>query len=309
MKKYIGFFFFIAALCSSCEEILLEEDISEEKIVLVAPANNAQFFSTGVSFAWEELKDADYYHLQIARPNFENPLQIVLDTVVASNSFSFQLNVGAYEWRVSGVNSTYETDYENRFFTIVNNEEFENNTVVLISPASNLITKNASLNIMWQSVIGATSYEFQVLDVNGTVVHEEVITVANLSYTFQEGNFSWRVRASNGSMYTLYTSRSLLIDTTVPNTPILTAPVNGSTSLESDLSFQWTRQTQQGSAETDSIYIYTNSALSLLHLKEESTSPFLTTLESGTYYWYVRAFDLAGNVSNQSTVYSLIVDN
>lgn len=293
----------------SCEEILLEEDISDAEIALVAPADNAQFFSTGISFAWEKLEDADQYHLQIARPNFESPLQIVLDTLVSSNSFSFQLNVGDYEWRVRGVNSGYETAYKSRSFTIVNNEDFENNTVVLVSPVNNLVTKTISQNMAWQSVIGATSYQFQVLDQDDNIVNDQVITNSNLNYTFQEGTYYWRVRASNGSQQTLYSSRSLMIDTTKPNTPLLTNPVNASTSLETDVNFQWTRAALQGSTEIDSIYIYKNSALSLLHLKNQSTSPFSTNLESGTYFWYVKAFDQAGNVSNQSTVFSVIVDN
>lgn len=293
----------------SCEEILLEEDISEDEVTLIAPADNAQFFSTGISFFWEELEDADQYHLQIARPNFQAPLQIVLDTVVSSNSFSFQLNIGEYEWRVKGINSSYETVYKSRLFTIVNNEEFENNTVILVTPANNLVTKTASQNMSWQSVIGATSYQLQVLDQDNTVINDQVITNSNLNYTFQEGNYNWRVRASNGSQQTLYSSRSLLVDTTVPNTPVLTSPVNASTSTESELSFQWTRSPIQGSTETDSIYIYKNSALSILHLKDQSASPFPANLESGTYYWFVKAFDQAGNVSNQSAVFSVIVDN
>lgn len=300
----IGLFGFI-----SCEEILLEEDISEEDIVLVAPANNAQFFSTSISFFWEELEDADQYHLQIARPNFEAPLQIVLDTLVSSNSFSFQLNVGNYEWRLKAVNSSYETAYKSRFFTIVNNEEFGNNTVVLVSPPNNLITKVASQNVVWQSVIGAINYQFQVLDEEGNVLDEQLVTNTNLNYTFQEGSSNWRVRASNGNQQTLYASRSLLVDITVPNTPVLTFPVNASTALENDVSFQWTRVPIQGSAEFDSIYIYKNVALSLLQIKDQSTSPYEISLDSGTYYWYVKSFDQAGNASNQSTVFSIIVDN
>lgn len=293
----------------SCEEILLEEDISEENVTLVAPANNAQFFSTSMSFFWEELKDADRYHLQIARPNFETPLQIVLDTLVSGNSFSFQLNVGDYEWRLKAVNSSYETAYKSRFFTIVNNEEFGNNNVVLVSPLNNLITKAASQNVSWQSVIGAVNYQFQVLDQGGSVIDEQIVTNANLNYTFQEGGSNWRVRASNGNQQTLYASRSLLVDTTVPNTPVLTVPVNASTTLESDVSFQWTRLTIPGSAESDSIYIYKNVALSLLHIKDQSASPYEISLDSGTYYWYVKSFDQAGNVSIQSSVFRIIIDN
>jgi hypothetical protein len=38
-------------LFTSCEEILFEKDISKNEVILVAPINNAQFFSTGVTFA------------------------------------------------------------------------------------------------------------------------------------------------------------------------------------------------------------------------------------------------------------------
>ena len=310
-KSYlsIALFFCTLFIFFSCDEILMEEDISEAQIKLVAPMDDAQFFSTGISFFWEETEGADRYRLQIARPSFEAPLQIVLDTLITSNSFSYQLNLGTYEWRVKAINGSFETVYKNRFFTIVNNEDFGNNTVVLISPANNLITKIKSNTVSWQSVIGAVNYQFQVVDQNDNIIDEQITTNTNLNYNFHEGITNWRVRASNGSNQTLYSSRSILVDTTQPNTPILTVPVNESTSLESNVSFQWTRVPITGSTESDSIYVYKNAALSILQSKNLSTSPFEINLDSGIYYWFVKSFDQAGNVSSQSTTFRVNVDN
>ncbi len=128
----------------SCEEIIMEKDISKSEVVLVAPTNNAQFYSTGVTFTWDIVADATEYQLQIATPNFANPLQIVLDTTIKENSFTQQLLIGNYEWRVRAKNSAYSTNYASRLVSVVSDVDFQNNTVVLNTPVNNLITKTTS---------------------------------------------------------------------------------------------------------------------------------------------------------------------
>lgn len=292
----------------SCAEILLEKDISKEVEVLVAPANNAQFFSTGVTFTWESVTDASKYQLQIAKPNFANPMQIVLDTIVPTTSFTQQLLVGDYEWRVRAVNSAFSTLYATRLVSVVSDVNFQDNTVVLNTPANNLITKTPLQNLSWQPIIGATNYQVQIYDRNNTIISDQTIATTNLNYTFTEGNYFWKVRASNGTQQTLYASRSVLVDTTVPNTAVLSSPANASTSTNTNPSFQWSRVPIAGSTEKDSIYIYTDLALTVLQLKNESSSPFTTTLNQGTYYWFVKSFDQAGNVGVASTVFSFTVN-
>ena len=292
----------------SCEEVLLEKDISEEEVNILAPVNNAQFFSTSVTFAWETVEDATSYRLQIATPNFTEPIQIVLDTTVTSTSFLQQLNIGQYEWRIKAINSAYETAYKTRTLTIVSNDDFQNNTITLSSPTNNLITKMATQNLSWSAVIGATSYQVQILDSSSVIVNDQTVTTTNVNYTFSQGNYQWRVRASNGTENTLYSSRSILVDTTTPNTPTLTAPTNASTQPAGETNFTWNRTPVAGSVEKDSIYIYTNSTLTNLHSKNESSSPYMATLPTGTFYWYVKSFDQAGNVSAQSTVFNVILN-
>lgn len=284
------------------------DDISKKEVTLTAPANNAALSTSGVTFSWETVEGTDKYQLQIATPNFENPQQIVLDTLVTKNSFTQQLNIGKYEWRIKAVNSAYETAYFKRSFEILNNDNFQNNTVVLLTPANNLTTKTASQRLSWDAIIGATSYQIQVLDENNTLVKDQNSDALFLNFTFDDGKYTWKVRASNGTSETLYTSRSILVDTKVPNTPTPTNPVNASTTTNTSINFQWSRTPVTGSAERDSIYVYTESALTNLNFKDRGTSPYNKTLTRGAYYWFIKSFDEAGNESARSTVFNFTIN-
>lgn len=311
MKK-ISFFIipFLFFAFFSCEEILLEDDISDEIVQLVAPVNNADFYSTGLTLTWDPIENGKQYRIQIARPNFAHPIQIVVDEVTEKTSYSTQLNIGQYEWRIQAFNSGYSTVYSTRSFTIVSNEDFQNNTVTLLSPLDVIITNAASQNLKWEEIIGATGYHVQAINLdNNNITLEQDVTVENFNYTFPQGNFQWKVRATNGEQNTLYASRSLLVDTTSPNTPVLTTPANASTITDDEVTFQWTRTSSaNGSEEKDSIYIYKNVALTNLQYEGEQTSPYNSELPNGTYYWFVKSFDEAGNVSQQSTVFSFTIN-
>lgn len=105
----------------SCEEIINEQNISEEIIELLAPSENA-VLSQGVhiSFNWEAINGALDYKLQIANPSFNAANQILLDTLIKRTDFKVDsLFASNYEWRVKGVNSAYETIYSTNGFAVV----------------------------------------------------------------------------------------------------------------------------------------------------------------------------------------------
>lgn len=306
LYKYLLFFIFL--FCISCEEILIVQDISKKEVVLVAPGNNVTLTFSGVTLSWETVKDANKYRIQIASPNFEAPQQLVLDTLISKNSFTRQLTIGKYEWRVKAVNSAYETAYSKRSFEILNNDDFQKNTVVLLSPVNNLTTKTVLQKLSWDAILGTSSYQLQVLDENNILVKEQSTATTFIDYTFAEGKYTWKIRASNGTVQTLYTSRSILVDTKAPNTPTPTSPANASTTTNTAISFQWNRTPIAGSTEKDSIYVYTESALTNLNFKDKAVSPYSKTLTKGTYYWFVRSFDEAGNQSPRSTVFNFTIN-
>jgi len=103
-----------------CEEIINEQNITNDTINLVAPTENVTL-KTGVTIAfnWETLNGATEYQFQIAKPNFSNANQIVMDTLIQRIDFSIDsLAVNTYEWRVKALNSAYETVYTTNEFVV-----------------------------------------------------------------------------------------------------------------------------------------------------------------------------------------------
>lgn len=304
MTKYL-LSFLVIVIFSSCEGILMEDDISNAKIVVLAPNDNAQFFSTSVSFTWEPVKYATKYRLQIAKPNFASAISIVLDTEITATTFTQQLNIGQYEWRVKAINSNYETNYISRKINVVSNADFENNVVVLNSPSNNFNSNSKAQTLSWSSIIGATAYQLQIFDSNNTIVLDQNLATTSYTHNFLEGTFTWKVRAHNEIDNTLYTSRTILIDTTLPNVPALTEPANSSTTTSTNISFNWNRTPISGSQEYDSLYVYSNVALSNMVFKKRVTNPHSETiLDNGIYYWRMKSFDEAGNQSNVSSTFN-----
>lgn len=306
--KYIAVFLTVLSIIS-CEEVLFEPDITEETVTLIAPANNAEIEANSVRFNWESVEGASDYEIQIATPNFANANQLVLNTVTDSTFYQIELIENEYEWQVRAQNSGYATPYSSAKFKVVPITNFSNNTVILLSPSNGLITNEDTFNLKWEEVPEATQYRVQVLDENGEPIQSETTTETNLDITFIEASLQWQVRAEKDSEYTLYSSRNILVDKTAPNIPTLTTPTDEQILTDPLVSFNWTRTLIGGSVEFDSIYVYRNLNLTDLALKDEVTAPFETTLDTNeTYYWYMRAFDEAGNESDDSDVFSFTIN-
>ncbi len=88
-------------------------NISNEEVDIIAPANNESFLTTRtISFTWEEVDDASEYTLQIATPDFDNPIEVIENETISSTNFSVSnLEENDYEFRVKAKNSGYETEY------------------------------------------------------------------------------------------------------------------------------------------------------------------------------------------------------
>lgn len=118
MKKYLLLIFCVFTLFISCEEIINEINIENRNVVLVAPSTGSNL-TTGVNtFSWEPMEGARNYRIQIAKPNFNAPDQIVVDSLVTTNSFSISLSANNYEWRVRGENGAYTSPYTSRMFNV-----------------------------------------------------------------------------------------------------------------------------------------------------------------------------------------------
>lgn len=225
-----GWLLIVLVLLTSCDDILEERDLSEEQVQILAPTNGATITGNSVSFNWNAVVEATAYRIQVAEPNFENAVQILLDSTMVQDTTGFL----------------------------------------------------------------------------GTNIRD--IGIAN-------GPYAWRIKALNTGFETEYTTATFIIDgdenadLIPPNTPILTIPADESTTDNTNISFTWSRTDIPGSTERDSIYIFTDESLETLEIKGlGANKAFTTDLTANTYYWFVKAFDAAGNESNASETFDFTIN-
>ncbi len=118
-------FLIIVFALIGCEELLEVQDISDERMILLAPSDSSEVTQSNVNFTWNEILEATRYRVQVAQPSFLEASQIVLDTMVAVDSTyigpSLEKNLldSPYEWRVKALNSDFETEYTTHSFTVL----------------------------------------------------------------------------------------------------------------------------------------------------------------------------------------------
>lgn len=203
--------------------------------------------------------------------------------------------------------------------------DISNGTVELLAPLDGTVIDQNTVSFSWSAVDEATNYVVQVatpsfanasqLVLDSIMVVDSTFTGTRISQTLLNDSYEWRVKARNSDFETPFSIAAFTlngdadIDLIAPNTPVLVAPVDGSTQDDTSVDFSWTREDVSGTAERDSIYIYTDEALLNLDTKGlGANKTFSATLEVDTFFWTVRAFDDAGNASNVSEVFQFTIN-
>jgi hypothetical protein len=104
-----------------------------------------------------------------------------------------------------------------------------------------------------------------------------------------------------------WSSRYVTIDTEAPATPVLSSPADASTTTSPQPSFSWTAS--DGASGYEMQLDITDPPLATVSNSSVRSFKPPSVLLTRTYYWRVRAFDLAGNVSDWSATFSLVVDS
>lgn len=298
-------FLLLLLLLSGCADIV-EVDISDQRVTVISPENNAISSSFNQLFKWDELKGADKYQLQIVQPDFGNIQQYILDTSVSTTDFNYTLLPGSYQWRIRGVNSISTSSYSTRKITIDSTLDISGQSVVLISPPDNFSTSNLANNFSWQTMPNANNYIFQVLS-GGSVIYTQSQTTTTTSYTFAaDGTYQWRVFAQNDFSSSAFSTNNLSIDNAAPLAPVLLLPA-ANDSVSNPVAFSWSSDL---SSTADSILIYADTNLVTLvdaQLVTSQTHTFNGTVGED-YFWRVRSKDAAGNWGPYAVRRKFIVD-
>jgi len=311
--------FLLSLLCLvlfACSDFT-EEDLENDTVVLLGPADEVSTETQTLTFWWDEVKGADKYRLQIAEPNFESIVRLELDTLIGANQFEHTLYPGEFEWRVRAENSAYTSNYFSRILSILEPVDITKQKVVLVSPGKEAKLNGKEVEFDWNELSIAHEYQFELhqSDWSGEdVIDPKLLSESKLVLELEEGRYAWGVLARDTvkKEETPFTYRNLVIDLTAPNQATLSEPadkasVNGLTQIMS-----WTHQEDNELTDVAFvIQIFSDQDLTtLLEEKElESKQREYTFSATGTYYWRVKATDEAGNESDYTSAFSFTIAN
>ena len=198
-------------------------------------------------------------------------------------------------------------------------EDIEQQQLVVLSPLNNYHSQTKNIDFIWAEVEGADEYKVKIVTPNfgnpTKIVLDTVINTTNFTKIFKlVGDFQWSLQAQNHGyetnqivvrtfhIDTLATIDSTLlnIDTIPPAIPKLVFPLNNDSVFDSIANFSWVSLGE----EYDSIFIHFDSLGTNLFTKEKSTNLVfqLNEVDSISYYWKVKSYDLKGNGSEYSEV-------
>ena len=301
---------------------------------LVSPADGAQITNTTPTLDWTDVTDPSgvTYTVQLSvDPDFGSFVVNQANLTSSQYSVSTQLSVGTtYYWRVKAVDgASNESDWAVPYsFSIIQTGGDTTPPAVptLVSPADGTQTTNRRPTLSWNSVSdpSGVTYSLQVAKDSqfSTLVVDET-GLSSPQYSFSADldvltTYYWRVRAVDGAGNTSSWSsawRFIIVvtggDTTPPNAPTLVSPSNGSQTFNRQPTFDWSDVTDP-SGVSYTLQISANPSFTVLAVNQQGISQSQYTLTvslvaGSTYYWRVKAVDGAGNSSQWSDTWSLVI--
>jgi len=272
-------------------------DISDQLVTTLAPADNAIVTEGMIQFNWETIAEATEYQLQIAYPDFENPIQVIRDTTLTSLSYTTALEVNSYQWRIKAINETSETVYTTRNFIVVADTDaidISDEVVTIIAPINQAEILEGMINFNWETVSDATMYQLQIAYPNfeNAIQIVEDISLSETSHTtaLTSNTYEWRVKAVNDISETLYTTQTLVVVEEFPDLSdqmvVIIAPEDNFETMETMVNLSWEE------LELATLYtiIITDISNNSVFLEETTTATEITVdFVPGMYTWEVRA--------------------
>lgn len=277
----------------------LKAELVPANPVITNPLNNAVGVPLSGNLTWNATDNTlSYDYTLSANADFSSPI-LNGNTTGTSVAYSGLSNGTTYYFRVRGKNAVGDGNYSTAsWHTILP-------TVTLSSPSNNSKAQPLTVNFSWNSVTGATSYDFQlslVPDFSTTVTNINVSTtstsVTGLSHFT---NYYWRVRARNGANYGNYSS-TFTFQTKLA-APVVTNPLNNATGVPIDGTITWNATT---GATFYSLQVADNPSFTSPIINQtniSATSLAYTNLNYYTnYYLRVKAHNPDGESDYTSTI-------
>lgn len=179
-------------------------------------------------------------------------------------------------------------------------EDITNDIVQILFPTNNLVIESNVVDFQWESLKGADKYHVQVFGENQKLVLDSLVTKTNLTHSFEQGDYLWRVRGENFAYQSVYTSLSkftiVISNDLTYQKVILSSPQDNSYFNLTDITLTWQKL---ANATTYSVEVYneTSGILAYSFYDITATSVILNNLVDGNYEWRVKAYNSATETS------------
>lgn len=181
-----------------------------------------------------------------------------------------------------------------------------------IEPIANTYISTNIPTFIWTPVKGAESYELVAAnnaDFQNIRIQEEVLsdTIFKITDRLDDAQYYWKVRVINRSNWSKI--ESFVVDTRPPSPPIISAPSDSTATNTEVLVFDWidNAEIEYYQIQIDNESDFATPAINDSMLNDSEYS-LITSISDGAYFWRVRAFDMAHNISQWSNKSVFIID-
>jgi hypothetical protein len=275
-----------------------------------SPADKSTIATIGQILSWNASSDAvtgiRKYILQ-----FGTDKTFVATATVTTNGLSRYVTLTSGQtnwWRVRAYDKAGNTNAWSSAWAVY----VDTNTVVptLLSPVDAFLTNQVTLLFSWsdESAKGVIRYHVEVRSNNvlGNVrISETNITSSSASLgTLVNGNYVWRVRAckSVGGWQAWSGTRSLIVDTLSPSTPVMLRPLHKMVTNDNTPAYSWNSVSDLNGPIAYELGIDASTFVL------STTNYVSAVLTDGSHRWRIRARDAAGNWSGYSAWRTNFID-
>ena len=174
-----------------CNDVI-EKDIEDDTVVLIAPGEALVTDSTDITFFWDVIDGASGYIFQLVTGDFDTPDLLLLDSLVLGNKLTLKLDSGVYAWGVSAQNNGYATRFSARSLTITdgitNDGLYEN-----IFPPDEAALSDTAVAFVWDKQENVERYIFEVLDTNPPVSEVRLDNFYLVAFERVNASYQWQV--------------------------------------------------------------------------------------------------------------------
>jgi hypothetical protein len=302
-------YFTLGLLFFGCDD-LIERSIKNDPIIIITPTDGTVSQDYTQTFFWEEVNGATHYNLQIVYNKFDSSAQFRLDSLMTENKFTTTLKPSHYRWRVEAQNASSRTGIRTIQNLRIDSTSIEGQDILLLSPSDNYVSSDPQTIFTWDPLFGATEYRFELLENASTVLLDTIVRrETTLAYTLDgDGDYSWRVTAKNGNLFSNPSeTRSVIIDTSSPEPAVLLTPAENS-NVTSPITLTWS--TTATDVMYYEVYLYKTNATTPFSTKynpystKNDSSPkkksltFSEGVSGNKIFWKVIVVDRAGNKSS-----------